>query len=76
MRLNNKMALVTGGTTGIGFAAAQIFLREGARVAITGQNSARLAEAKRLLGPKVIIGQMIEQRYSNHACSNDGAATP
>ncbi len=37
-RLEGKHALVTGGTTGIGFAIADRCLREGAMVAVTGRN--------------------------------------
>ena len=37
-RLQGKHVLVTGGTTGLGFAIAERFLREGARVAVTGRN--------------------------------------
>ena len=53
-KLDGKAALVTGGTTGIGYAAAQAFLAQGARVAITGQNAERLQEAARTLGPDVL----------------------
>ena len=37
-RLAGKQVLVTGGTTGIGFAIAERFLREGARVVVTGRD--------------------------------------
>lgn len=49
-KLTGKTAVVTGGTTGIGFETAKRFLEEGARVIITGQDEARLAEAARKLG--------------------------
>ncbi|MCC6585212.1 MAG: SDR family oxidoreductase [Bryobacterales bacterium] len=52
-RLNGKTALITGGTTGIGLATAQAFLREGARVLITGQDEGRLQKAQAELGSEV-----------------------
>jgi NAD(P)-dependent dehydrogenase (short-subunit alcohol dehydrogenase family) len=50
MKLANKIALVTGGTTGIGFATAQRFAAEGATVIITGRREAELAAAAEAIG--------------------------
>jgi NAD(P)-dependent dehydrogenase (short-subunit alcohol dehydrogenase family) len=44
--LQDKVVVVTGGTSGIGLAAARIFLAEGAMVAICGRDETRLAAAK------------------------------
>jgi len=41
MHLANQVALITGGTSGIGEATALVFAREGARVVITGRNEKR-----------------------------------
>jgi len=46
-KLNGKTALVTGGNSGIGLAAARLFCAEGARVAVTGRDSATLDEVQR-----------------------------
>ena len=51
MKLQGKNALITGGNSGIGLTTAEIFVREGARVAITGRDQKTLDEAIALLGP-------------------------
>jgi 3-oxoacyl-[acyl-carrier protein] reductase len=50
MNLKNAVALITGGSSGIGRAIAQALAASGARVAITGRDEKRLAEAARAVG--------------------------
>ncbi|MBI3902613.1 MAG: SDR family oxidoreductase [Nitrosomonadales bacterium] len=54
-RLKGKTALITGGTSGIGLATARLFRAEGARLAITGRDAARLAAAQEELGSETLI---------------------
>ena len=41
MRLADRVALITGATSGIGSATARLFAQEGAKIALTGRNEAR-----------------------------------
>jgi len=50
MNLQNAVALITGGSAGIGKAIAQTLAASGARVAITGRDQRRLDETARSLG--------------------------
>lgn len=51
MEFQNKIALITGGATGIGKAAAQRLLAEGARVVINARTEERLRETQAELDP-------------------------
>jgi NAD(P)-dependent dehydrogenase (short-subunit alcohol dehydrogenase family) len=51
--LEGKIALITGGSSGIGLATAQRFVKEGATVYIVGRRQQELDEAVALIGPNV-----------------------
>lgn len=55
MKTSKKIALVTGGTTGIGLATAKRLRDEGATVIVTGVDSRRIAEAAKELGESVSV---------------------
>ena len=54
MKLSEKVALINGGTSGIGLETATLFQSEGARVIVTGVNQAGLDAASRELGSDAI----------------------
>ena len=55
MRLKNKSALITGGTSGIGLATAKLFVAEGAKVAVTGRDEAVFDRVKAELGENSLV---------------------
>jgi len=52
-KLEGKVALITGGNSGIGLATAKQFVNEGAYIFITGRREAELAAAKKQIGKNV-----------------------
>lgn len=80
--MKNKTILITGGTTGIGLATAQLLQSEGARVLVTGRNPETLAAARAALGPTVVVvpsdsgsiddAQQLGSAVRRHADSLDG----
>jgi len=54
-RLESKIALITGGTTGIGLATAKRFAEDGAEVIVTGRNPDTLELARRELNGRVQV---------------------
>jgi NAD(P)-dependent dehydrogenase (short-subunit alcohol dehydrogenase family) len=57
-RLKGKIALITGGNSGIGLATARLFVAEGAKVILTGRNQKALNAAAEELGPNAAIFKM------------------
>jgi NADP-dependent 3-hydroxy acid dehydrogenase YdfG len=49
-RLDGKIAVITGGTSGIGLATAHRFVQEGAYVFITGRRQSELDKAVKQIG--------------------------
>ena len=56
-KLQGKIALITGGSSGLGLATAQRFAAEGARVFVTGRRQAELDAALPLIGPDAVAVQ-------------------
>jgi NAD(P)-dependent dehydrogenase (short-subunit alcohol dehydrogenase family) len=68
MKLDGKVAVVTGGTTGIGFETARLFREEGARVVITGSDPDRVSTAAAKLGEDV-LGLVADVRHVDQIVS-------
>ena len=58
--LENKVAIVTGGNSGIGYAAAAEFVAQGAKVIVTGRNKEALAKAETELKVTGIVADQLD----------------
>ena len=67
-RLENKIALVTGGNSGIGYATAKEFVDQGAKVIITARDETKLNEAVKSLG-KNAFGILSDASSANNITS-------
>jgi NAD(P)-dependent dehydrogenase (short-subunit alcohol dehydrogenase family) len=68
-RFKGKVAVVTGGNSGIGLATAKAFVREGAKVAITGRSDSTLEAAQKELGPEALVIKADMSRVSEIAAA-------
>lgn len=75
-KLDNKVAVVTGGNSGIGLATAKLFAKNGAKVAITGRNQQTIDTATKQIGHDAIgfvsdVSEIsnIEEQYKNISAS-------
>src|SRR5437016_13825647 len=50
-KLANKVIVVIGGTTGLGFSAAKAFIEAGARIVVLGRSPDNVAHAQKIFGP-------------------------
>jgi NAD(P)-dependent dehydrogenase (short-subunit alcohol dehydrogenase family) len=65
MRFEGKVAVVTGGNSGIGLAAAKAFAREGASVAVTGRDEKSLKAAEQEIGKGALALRADSSRLSD-----------
>ena len=73
----DKVAIITGGNSGIGKATAELFAREGARICITGRNEKRCREVVAEIdktGKKAVF--IIADVQSPDECRKTVEATP
>ena len=67
MRLENKVALITGGGTGVGAAVARLFAREGAKVVVTGRRPEPIAEVAAEVAGLSVAGDTSDPAHAAEA---------
>jgi NAD(P)-dependent dehydrogenase (short-subunit alcohol dehydrogenase family) len=74
MRLEGKVAIVSGGGTGIGAATARAFAREGAKVVVTGRRPEPLREVAEQIGGRAVPGDTADPEHVAEAVRTAGDA--
>jgi 2-keto-3-deoxy-L-fuconate dehydrogenase len=74
MKLHDRVAVITGGASGIGAAIAQRFRAEGAKIALVDQDAEGLEEALRALGGSESVKMAVIGDVSDAAGAHDGIA--
>jgi NAD(P)-dependent dehydrogenase (short-subunit alcohol dehydrogenase family) len=67
MRLDGKVAVISGGGTGIGAATARRFAAEGARVVVTGRRPEPLHEVAEEVGGRAVVGDVATPGHAEEA---------
>ena len=68
--LDNKLVLITGGASGLGFDCADLFVQRGARVLIVGRDQQKLADACNTLGVELafyVVGDVADSSCAQKA---------
>jgi meso-butanediol dehydrogenase/(S,S)-butanediol dehydrogenase/diacetyl reductase len=68
--LDNKLVLITGGASGLGFACADLFVQRGARVLIIGRDQQKLSDACNTLGvdsASYVVGDVADSSCAQKA---------